>query len=99
MGMGRSLADFPPMPLPQQQWAHRIPNPLLQAEQYNVDEMATLVDEQRTIFNLDQAAALMLSWSLLPTIRVIFSSFMLLVVVERHFFVTLLLQRLEGEVR
>ena len=57
MGMGRSLADFPPMPLPQQQWAHRIPNPLLQAEQYDVDEMATLVDEQKAIFNLDQAAA------------------------------------------
>jgi len=55
--IGRSLADFPPMPLPQQQWAHRIPNPLLQAEQYNVDEMATLVDEQRAIFNPDQAAA------------------------------------------
>jgi len=57
VGMGRSLADFPPMPLPQQQWAHRIPNPLLQAEQYNVDEMATLVDKQRAIFNPDQAAA------------------------------------------
>ena len=47
--MGRSLADFPPMLLPQQQWAHRIPNPLLQAEQYDVDEMATLVDKQRAI--------------------------------------------------
>ena len=57
VGMGRSLADFPPMPLPQQQWTHRIPNPLLQAEQYDVDEIATLVDEQRAIFNLDQAAA------------------------------------------
>jgi len=57
VGMGRSLADFLPMSLPQQQWAHRIPNPLLQAEQYNVDEMATLVDEQRAIFNPDQAAA------------------------------------------
>ena len=56
VGMGRSLADFSPMPLPQQQWTHRIPNPLLQTEQYNVDEMATLVDEQRTIFNPDQAA-------------------------------------------
>ena len=55
--MGRSLADFPPMPFPQQQWAHRIPNPCLQAEQYNVDEIATLVDEQRAIFNPDQAAA------------------------------------------
>ena len=55
--MGRSLADFPLMPPPQQQWAHRIPNPLLQAEQYDVDKMATLVDKQRTIFNLDQAAA------------------------------------------
>jgi len=29
----------------------------LQAEQYDVDEMATWVDEQRAIFNLDQAAA------------------------------------------
>ena len=25
----RSLADFLPIPLPQQQWAHRIPNPFL----------------------------------------------------------------------
>jgi len=49
VGMERSLADFPLMPLPQQQWAHRIPNPLLQAKQYNVDEMATLVDKQRAI--------------------------------------------------
>jgi len=57
VGMGRSLADFLPMPLSQQQWAHRIPNPLLHAEQYNVDEMATLVDEQRAIFNPDQATA------------------------------------------
>jgi len=55
--MGRSLADFPPMLLPQQQWAHRIPNPLLQAEQYNVNEMATFIDKQRAIFNPDQAAA------------------------------------------
>jgi len=29
----------------------------LQTEQYDVDEMATLVDEQRAIFNPDQAAA------------------------------------------
>jgi len=29
----------------------------LQAEQYNIDEMATLVDEQRAIFNPNQAAA------------------------------------------
>jgi len=57
VGIGRSLADFPPMPLSQQQWAHRIPNPILQAEQYDVDEMATLVDEQRAIFNPDQAIA------------------------------------------
>ena len=57
VGIGRSLADFLPMSFPQQQWAHRVPNPLLQAEQYNVDEMATLVDEQRAIFNPDQAAA------------------------------------------
>ena len=53
--MGRNLADFLPMSFPQQQWAHRIPNPLLQAEQYDVDEMATLIDEQRAIFNPDQA--------------------------------------------
>ena len=52
--MGKSFADFPPISLPQQQWAHRIPNPLLQAEQYNVDKMATLVDEQRAIYNPDQ---------------------------------------------
>jgi len=45
------------MPLPQQQWAHRIPNPFLQAKQYDVDEMATLVNEQRAIFNPDQATA------------------------------------------
>jgi len=29
----------------------------LQAEQYDVDEMVTLVDEQRTIFNPDQTVA------------------------------------------
>jgi len=57
VGMERSLVDFPPMPLPQQQWAHGIPNSLLQAEQYDIDEIATLVDEQRAIFNPDQAAA------------------------------------------
>jgi len=55
--MGRSLAEFPSMPLPQQEWSYRIPNPLLQAEQYDADEMATLVNEQRAIFNLEQAAA------------------------------------------
>jgi len=57
VGMGRSLAEFSSMSLPQQQWGHRIPNPLLQAEQYDVDEIATLVNEQRTIFNPEQAAA------------------------------------------
>jgi len=45
------------MSLLQQHWAHRISNPLLQAEQYDVYEMVTLVDEQRAIFNLDQAIA------------------------------------------
>ena len=55
--MGRSLADFLPIPLPQQQWAHRIPNSLLQAKQYNVNEIATLVDKQGAIFNPDQAIA------------------------------------------
>ena len=29
----------------------------MQAEQYNVHKIATLVDEQRAIFNSDQAAA------------------------------------------
>ena len=53
--MGRSLADFLLILLLQQQWAHRIPNSLLQAEQYNVNKMATLVDEQRAIFNPNQA--------------------------------------------
>ena len=42
---------------------------------------------------------LMLSWSLSPTIRVIFFLLMLLVVVGRHFCVILLLLRLEEEVR
>ena len=60
--MEKSLADFPPIPLPQKQWAHRIPNPLLQAKQYDVDEMATLVDEQRAIFNLDQYHKWSLTW-------------------------------------
>jgi len=45
------------MPLPQQEWGHRIPNPLLQAQQYDVDEMAALVNEQRAVFNPEQAAA------------------------------------------
>ena len=55
--MERSLADFLPMPFSQQQWTHRVPNPLLQAEQYDVDKMITLVDKQRAIFNPDQATA------------------------------------------
>jgi len=29
VGMERSFTDFPLMSFPQQQWAHRIPNPLL----------------------------------------------------------------------
>jgi len=45
------------MPLPQQQWGHRIPNSLLQAEQYDIDEMATLVNKQRAMFNPEQATA------------------------------------------
>ena len=43
-GIKRSLANFLLISLPHQQQAHRIPNPLLQAEQYSVDEIATLVD-------------------------------------------------------
>ena len=97
--MGRSLADFPPMPLPQQQQTHRIPNPLLQTEQYNVDEMATLVDKQRAIFNPDQAAAFdAVLESITNNQGHLFLS-MLLVVVRRHFCVTLLLLRLEKEVK
>ena len=57
VGMGKSLAKFSPMPLLQQQWDHRIPNSLLQAEQYDVDEIVTLVNKQRTMFNSKQAAA------------------------------------------
>jgi len=57
IGMERSLAEFLPMPLLQQQWNYRIPNLLLQAEQYNADEMATLVNEQRAMFNPEQTTA------------------------------------------
>ena len=53
--------------------------------------------EQSSI--LTKLLLLMLSWSLSPTIRVIFSLFMLLVVVGKHFCITLLLLRLEKEVR
>jgi len=56
VGMGRSLAEFLPMSLSQQQWNHRISNSLLQAEQYDTDEITTLVNEQRAIFNPEQAA-------------------------------------------
>ena len=55
--IGRSFAEFLPMSLLQQQWGHRIPNPLLQAEQYDADKMATLVNEQRAMFNPEQTAA------------------------------------------
>ena len=58
--------------------------------------MATLVDEQRAIFNSNQAATFD---AVLKSIRVIFFSFMLLVVVERLFCVILLLLRLKGKVR
>jgi len=68
----------------------------LQAEQYDIDEMATLVDVQRAIFNPDQVTAFD---AILESIRVIFFSFILLVVVGRHFYVTLLLLRLEEEVK
>ena len=86
------------MPFLQQQWAHRTPNPLLQAEQYNIYEIATLVDEQRAIFNSDQAAAFDAVLESVINSQGHLFSFMLLVVVGRHFCVTLLLLRLEGEV-
>jgi len=54
--MGKSLAEFLSIPFSQQQWSYRIPNSLLQAKQYNTDEIATLVNEQRTMFNPKQAA-------------------------------------------
>ena len=57
VGIGRSPAELLPMPFPQQQWGHRTPNSLLQAEQYDADEMATLVNEQRAMFNPEQTAA------------------------------------------
>ena len=56
VGIKRSLAEFLPMSLLQQEQDHRISNSLLQAEQYNTDEMATLVNKQRAIFNSKQAA-------------------------------------------
>ena len=87
------------MPLPQQHWAHRIPNSLLQVEQYDVDKMATLVDKQRAIFNPDQTAAFdAVLESITNNQGHLFLS-MLLVVVRRHFCVTLLLLRLEEEIR
>jgi len=43
--MGKSLAEFLSIPFSQQQWSYRIPNSLLQAKQYNTDEIATLVNE------------------------------------------------------
>ena len=55
VGIGKSLAEFPPMPLSQQEQSYRVPNPLLQAEQYDADEIATLVNKQRAIFNPEQA--------------------------------------------
>ena len=57
VGMERSLAKFLSMSLLQQQKGQRIPNSLLQAKQYDVDETATLLDKQRAIFNPKQAAA------------------------------------------
>jgi len=71
----------------------------LQAEQYNVDEMATLVDEQRAIFNPDQVTAFDAILESITNNQGHLFLFMLLVVVGRHFCVTLLLLRLEEEVR
>ena len=55
--MEKSLVKFLLIPLSQQQWSYRISNPLLQTKQYNVDEITTLIDEQKTMFNPEQAAA------------------------------------------
>ena len=71
----------------------------MQAEQYNVDKMATLVDEQRTIFNPDQAIAFDAVLESVTNNQDHLFLFMLLVVVGRHFCVILLLLRLEEEVR
>ena len=54
VGIGKSLAKFPPMPLLQQEQSYRVPNPLLQAEQYDADKIATLVNEQKIMFNPKQ---------------------------------------------
>ena len=57
VGIEKSFVKFPPISFSQQQWSYRIPNPFLQTEQYNIDEIATLVNEQRAIFNSEQATA------------------------------------------
>ena len=95
VGIKRSLVEFPFMPLPQQEWGYRISNPLLQTEQYNVDEMATLVNKQRAMFNSKQAAAFDAVLESITNNQGHIFLFILLVVVERLFFVILLLLRLE----
>jgi len=54
--MEKSLVKFLLISLSQQQWSYRISNPLLQTKQYNVDEITTLIDEQKAMFNPEQAA-------------------------------------------
>ena len=71
----------------------------MQAEQYDVDEMATLVDEQRAIFNLDQAAAFDAVLESITNNQGHLFFIHAAGVVGRHFCVTLLLLRLEEEVR
>ncbi|TFK77957.1 hypothetical protein K466DRAFT_507926, partial [Polyporus arcularius HHB13444] len=54
----KSLADFPPMPLPQHPWAAVVNNPLLQQElNYDPTVLADMVDTNRQKFNPEQAAA------------------------------------------
>ena len=55
--MEKSLVKFLLIPLSQQQWSYRISNPLLQTKQYNVNEITTLIDEQKAMFNPEQATA------------------------------------------
>jgi hypothetical protein len=54
---GRSLQDFPPMPLPQQQWALISNNSLLQEQlDYDLEELAVQVEEKKILFNVEQRA-------------------------------------------
>jgi hypothetical protein len=57
MSSGRSLRDFPPMPLPALDWGAVEGNPVLYAElDYREDQMQQIVDQNRQAFNPGQSA-------------------------------------------